>query len=117
MPYTMQRMVQDLSAIAGIRVSDDCAELAEWIKRNHEAARIAALPIPIRLHCPDCGDLHIDVGEFATKPHHTHACQTCGNVWRPAIVHTVGVQFLPGFREEDEIVRLNERLLQAVVKP
>lgn len=55
-------------------------------------------PIPMRLNCPSCGDLHIDDGEFATKPHHTHACQSCGNVWRPAIVATVGVRFLPGFK-------------------
>jgi len=55
-------------------------------------------PIPMRLLCPECGRLHIDEGEFATKPHHTHACQHCGAVWRPAIVATVGVQFLPGFK-------------------
>lgn len=55
-------------------------------------------PIPMRLHCPECCALHIDEGEFATKPHHTHACQTCGNVWRPAVVETVGVKFLPGFK-------------------
>lgn len=57
-------------------------------------------PIPIRLHCPSCGELHIDEGEFATKPHHTHACQFCGEVWRPAIVFTVGVRFLPGFKSQ-----------------
>lgn len=55
-------------------------------------------PIPMRLICPTCGKLHIDDGEFATKPHHTHACQKCGNVWRPAIATTVGVRFLPGFK-------------------
>lgn len=57
-------------------------------------------PIPIRLPCPACGKLHIDEGEFATKVHHTHACQFCGMVWRPAVVPTVGVQFLPGFKNE-----------------
>ena len=57
-------------------------------------------PIPIRLHCPSCAELHIDEGEFATKPHHTHACQFCGEVWRPAIVFTVGVRFLPGFKSK-----------------
>lgn len=41
-------------------------------------------PIPMRLNCPACGELHIDEGEFATKIHHTHACQHCGMVWRPA---------------------------------
>jgi hypothetical protein len=56
-----------------------------------------APPIPMRLHCPECHALHVDEGEFATKPHHTHACQRCGAVWRPAVVPTVGVRFLPGF--------------------
>lgn len=58
-------------------------------------------PIPMRLPCPSCGALHLDVGEFATKVHHTHACQECGMVWRPAVVATVGVAFLPGFKNED----------------
>jgi len=57
-------------------------------------------PIQMRLTCPVCSALHIDVGEFATKPHHTHACQECGHVWRPAVVATVGVRFLPGFKNE-----------------
>lgn len=57
-----------------------------------------SLPISMRLTCPMCGELHVDEGEFATKPHHTHACQFCGEVWRPAIVNTVGVRFLPGFK-------------------
>jgi rubredoxin len=56
-------------------------------------------PIPMRLHCPSCHALHVDKGLFASKPHHTHACQHCGNVWRPAIVETVGVEFLPGFKD------------------
>jgi len=58
-------------------------------------------PIPMILHCPDCSYRHIDRGEFATKRHHTHACQACGLVWRPAIVATVGVQFLPGFKDDE----------------
>jgi len=55
-------------------------------------------PIPMRIVCPECSTLHIDVGEFETKLHHTHACQHCGNVWRPAVEYTVGVTFLPGFK-------------------
>lgn len=55
-------------------------------------------PIPMLLWCPMCGARHIDEGEFATKPHHTHACQTCGLPWRPALVPTCGVQFLPGYK-------------------
>jgi len=53
---------------------------------------------PMLLWCPACGERHIDEGEFATKPHHTHACQSCGMVWRPARVNTLGVRFLPGFK-------------------
>lgn len=56
-------------------------------------------PIPMYLTCPACNERHIDRGEFATKAHHTHACQRCGLTWRPAIVPTVGVQYLPGFKD------------------
>lgn len=59
-----------------------------------------AAPIPMLLWCPSCGKRHIDKGLFATKLHHSHACQNCGMVWRPAIVPTVGVEFLPGFKDE-----------------
>lgn len=56
----------------------------------------------MRLTCPECSELHIDEGKFATKPHHTHSCQKCGLTWRPAVVNTVGVRFLPGFKNEDK---------------
>jgi hypothetical protein len=52
------------------------------------------------LNCPACHARHVDVGEFATKPHRTHCCSACGVVWRPALVPTVGVQFLPGYEHE-----------------
>jgi hypothetical protein len=58
-------------------------------------------PVPMILSCPACGARHVDVGVFATKRHHTHACQGCGLVWRPAKCATVGVQFLPGYRDGD----------------
>lgn len=57
-------------------------------------------PIPMLLWCPGCGARHVDAGEFASKPHHTHACQTCGLTWRPAVEPTVGVRFLPGFKDQ-----------------
>jgi hypothetical protein len=56
-------------------------------------------PIPMLLWCPECGERHIDKGEFETKRHHTHGCQRCGMVWRPAMDATVGVDFLPGFKD------------------
>ena len=57
--------------------------------------------VPQILNCPECKARHIDEGDFAEKPHHTHACQSCGFVWRPAVVNTHGVQFLPGFKNYD----------------
>lgn len=57
-------------------------------------------PIPMILHCPECRARHVDEGEFATKVHHTHSCQSCGLSWRPAVVPTVGVRFLPGFKND-----------------
>ena len=62
----------------------------------------ALAPIPMLLWCPECGERHIDVDDFATRPHHTHACQSCGMVWRPAVIHTVGVQWLPGFKNSGD---------------
>lgn len=56
-------------------------------------------PIPMILTCPCCHARHVDAGGFATKPHRDHACQSCGMVWRPALVPTVGVQFLPGYKD------------------
>lgn len=58
-------------------------------------------PIPMRIPCPECKTLHIDEGIWATKLHHTHSCQSCGLTWRPAVVHTVGVRFLPGFKNDE----------------
>jgi hypothetical protein len=53
-------------------------------------------PVPMVLHCPECGLRHIDSGAQAERAHRTHACQHCGFLWAPAVVATVGVQFLPG---------------------
>ncbi len=70
-------------------------------------------PIPMLLWCPECSERHIDEGAFATKSHHTHACQGCGHVWRPAVVPTCGVRFLPGFKNgEITLVELNKAAAQ-----
>lgn len=69
--------------------------------------------VPMILHCPMCNGRHIDEGEFAEKVHHTHACQHCGHVWRPARVNTHGVKFLPGFKNDSEpekLVRFDWRI-------
>jgi hypothetical protein len=70
-----------------------------------------AKPVPLVLYCP-AGHLHVDEGEWATRPHKTHQCQRpkdcgcgmgsrcerlslCGLEWRPADFPTVGVKPTP----------------------
>jgi hypothetical protein len=55
-------------------------------------------PIPMVLHCPQCGAQHIDQAtpEWDNPPHRSHACQKpgCGCIWRPADVPTTGVEWV-----------------------
>lgn len=66
----------------------------------HEVKVLTEAPIPMLLTCPACNARHVDEGDFATKVHHTHACQFCGMCWRPAVRPTCGVRFLPGFKND-----------------
>ena len=61
-----------------------------------------AAPVALVVSCPMCHARHYDEGVWATRAHHTHACQSCGHCWRPAVVTTVGVRFLPGFKNAPE---------------
>lgn len=112
-------VTRDSDGQVTLRGSFNLAHLRELLKQEASAtgavvhARVfldQEQPVPMLLHCPMCHTRHIDEGEFATRPHHTHACQgfmplkpgqtklqRCGHVWRPAIVATVGVEALPGF--------------------
>jgi hypothetical protein len=69
----LQREIQDSNGLAGLLA----------------AARQA--PVPMTLHCPQCAALHVDDGEWATRPHKTHQCQACKHEWRPFEYATVGV--------------------------
>ena len=54
-------------------------------------------PIDMILHCPDCGEQHIDDPEppdWDNPPHKSHLCAKCGLIWRPADVPTNGVAVL-----------------------
>lgn len=85
------------------RVAELEAELAEahvGFRFANERAAAASGPIPMVLHCPECKTRHVDEGDFATRAHHTHSCQECGLTWRPAVVHTTGVRFLPGVKND-----------------
>lgn len=85
--------------ILSVGPDDELRPVAQRFVRAAPAP--APAPVPIRIHCPECHALHIDLGVWATKPHHTHSRQSCGNTWRPAAVDTVGAQFLPGFKNDD----------------
>ncbi len=74
------------------------ADLAQQQLQAEAVKLDRAKPLPLLLWCPECGNRHIDV-EMATKPHATHSCQHCGLTWRPAIVPTLGVRFLPGYKD------------------
>lgn len=64
------------------------AEVREW------QARQPVAPIPMVLHCPSCGSQHIDeaTDDWPNPPHRSHLCGSCGCIWRPADVPTVGVE-------------------------
>lgn len=83
------------------RVVETATDEPRLLRGDKATSSPSESPVPMLLWCPACGERHIDVGEFATKVHHTHACQDCGVVWRPAVVPTVGVRFLPGFKNEE----------------
>jgi hypothetical protein len=91
-----------------------------------------AAPIDMVLHCPACGQQHIDapkdcdmgmgceqagvcyasaVGQpdrcstWTNPPHRSHLCHHCGHIWRPADVPTNGVaQVKTRGKNDSEIV-------------
>lgn len=54
--------------------------------------------LELLIYCPRCLKQHIDEGDFATKPHKTHACQFCGLGFRASKEPSVGVQFFSGWK-------------------
>lgn len=51
-------------------------------------------PLAMILFCPSCGTKHVDKGEWATKKHKKHLCETCSFEWQPSLINTVGVEAL-----------------------
>ena len=70
---------------------------------EHPPGSCVAVPVPMLLWCPSCNIEHVGTDHFVTTAHHTHACQKCGMTWRPALCATVGVQFLPEFKDDEHI--------------
>lgn len=94
-----QAIINDLGAILDLESDSKKLTLNDIKNALHT---LLAEATPMFLTCPKCNARHIDEGEFQTRPHHTHSCQSCGLTWRPAIGPTVGVKFLPGFKNEPE---------------
>ncbi len=97
-----KRLIDDYNAVRRTLL-ETSTELSIAQVRVRDLEEAAGKPIPLILTCPapTCGARHIDEGAWATRIHHTHSCQSCGFTWRPAVVATVGVRFLPGFRNEE----------------
>lgn len=71
---------------------------------HHQVIRPRSVEhVHVILCCPACHRRHVDEGRFATEPHRSHSCQSCGVVWKPALVPTVGVAFLPGCADEGAV--------------
>ncbi len=93
------RRISDLRGDVALEAQRALEQEISELEDSTERLRTALLaPIPMRLHCPSCGELHVDEGVWVTKVHFHHACQHCGEVWRPSVRATVGVRFLPGFK-------------------
>jgi hypothetical protein len=85
-PPTGQALLQWCAVCGAVR----CGQ-GQWAKPQEQV-------VDMLLWCPQCNKRHYDEGEFAGKPHSTHACQHCGMCWKPAKVPTRGVRFLPGYK-------------------
>jgi hypothetical protein len=64
--------------VVSLFVSDVIVRIALGIR---DATELRAKPMPARLHCLKCGARHLDVGEWAKKPHRRHTCAMCGFKW------------------------------------
>jgi len=91
----------DIDGRHRVAMTATIAELSAKVASLEQSLADASVPIPMLLWCPECGERHVVLDRFATEDgaHHTHACQHCGHVWRPARVATVGVRFLPGYKD------------------
>jgi hypothetical protein len=80
-------------------VSDRTGEAHSLGEAVGNIVRQLSDPIEIVIHCPECGEQHIDepvvsLG-WTNPPHRTHLCEFCGITWRPCSRHTVGVASVP----------------------
>lgn len=109
---------------SGIRAPDPLRSLLDAaIGRAGTALSqpVPSAPIDMVLHCPKCGEQHVDAVEitptpvpthpfgaitefvqsWTNPPHKSHLCHNCGHIWRPADVPTNGVAAVKTKGKED----------------
>ena len=63
-------------------------KISEWVidvlATEGLAKELIHIQFGLLLYCSYCGELHLDKGEYATKPHKWHLCMKCGKkFWIP----------------------------------
>lgn len=51
-----------------------------WKRAFNKAARLIGSPLRF-IQCPSCKREHVDLNEWAGRPHRTHLCQYCDHKW------------------------------------
>lgn len=81
---------------------------------------------PLHIDCPNCGETHIDEGEWRTRPHETHLCLECGFKFKvdfdgvktcgipddEACEYGMTIKTFNGVRLNSKIVEIIDRLLE-----
>lgn len=64
-------------------VTAPCSSQHDGITRSTDPGAMSVeIPLHGLLYCPRCHAQHVDEGEWAHRPHHTHLCASCGGRWR-----------------------------------
>lgn len=96
---------------------------------------IPGKPIDMVLHCPVCGEQHIDEPEMCVDegcehhggphthpglwmnpPHRSHQCHCCGYIWRPADVCTNGVEKVKTTGKADSTEEDRKKILKSIAE-
>lgn len=83
-------------------------EMVLEVEELRKVSKVLEKPVDMLLWCPKCHTQHVDKPEpernsgcairyrpaWDNPPHRTHRCGECGHEWRPALIHTNGVESL-----------------------
>lgn len=111
---------------------EDLTTFAERKAYQRGVADARSQPLDMVLHCPNCGEQHIDAPEgerdlavaridedspepslWTNPPHRSHLCAHCGHTWRPADVKTNGVKAVKTAGKKDSPIAQTSTLAQA----